>query len=163
MKLSKYLLILITFFVLSCDKDSNEFFAVSFKLDNKAYNYTAGHAEYEHDYFDYTELEGISIENNSVVSSIRIDFKENSTTRINMVEDTVTVFVVVDENNAYVASNWPPGRLFTNYGKSFEMNITYRDDEKICGEFSGILWGFPDINEFEEVELKDGKFELFFK
>jgi len=148
------------FIITGCEK-IEDFFFVKFKLDNKTYSYTTGHSEKMHDDFFFNELVGAT---QDMTECITIDYKENNT-GIYSSMDTIAVYINFNNKDFYVFSNWTTDTPYSGMGESFNLRITFENEEKIQGEFSGTLWHFtiPNNGEYEIVELVDGKFDLFKK
>jgi hypothetical protein len=159
MKRNSFYLLIVSFLfiIIGCEK-SEEIFTVKFKLGNENHIYRAGFAEKMHDIFFFNQLVG---GNQEMTEGITINFKENES-GIYSSNDTVAVYINLNNTDFYVFSNWTSNTPYSGTGESFNLRITFEDEERIQGEFSGSLWHItiPSNNEYEIVELVDGKFDL---
>ena len=163
MKLIRYFYILSLLFLFGCEKIPINYSVFSFKLNEKQYNFNGGNAEYLHDKFDFTQLVGGS---EDFKNGIQIDFIEKKLSDYDMMSDTVAIYITIGSIDAFISSNWSNNRSYSKFGKSFQMRILHRDNEKITGVFSGVLYHLNTVQTtlpYEEIELKEGKFELMFK
>jgi hypothetical protein len=160
MKRIAFCLFTILFIIIGCEK-RDEIFTVKFKLGNETHIYKGGHAEKMHNIFSYTQLLGI---NKDMTEVITINYKENDS-GIYTSNDTIAVYIIINNSDFYVFSNWTSNTQYSGTGESFNLRITFEDEERIQGEFSGSLWHItiPSNNEYEIVELIKGKFDLLKK